>query len=112
MLLILFSTLFPILFSLNTWKQAFRLQHVARACFLNIVTNVITFYEIFQEKKPESAKKSKKDENGADDDEEVDDENEEAEDEEYELNYGEEIDGEGRKHRILFKFLDTNENSK
>jgi hypothetical protein len=26
----------------------------------------------------------------------VDDENEEAEDEEYELNYGEEIDGEGK----------------
>lgn len=49
----------------------------------------------FQEKKPEQAKKSKKDENGAEDDEEVDDENEEAEDEEYELNYGEEIDGEG-----------------
>lgn len=54
-------------------------------------------YAIFQEKKPEQAKKSKKDENGAEDDEEVDDENEEAEDEEYELNYGEDIDGEGKR---------------
>jgi hypothetical protein len=77
---------------------------------LNCLTNVTSFFnEIFQEKKPESAKKSKKDENGAgDDDEEVDDENEEAEDEEYELNYGEEIDGEGKPlktiktiHRII-----------
>jgi hypothetical protein len=69
---------------------------LSRARDFQASTNVTIFPPLFfQEKKPESAKKSKKDENGAEDDEEVDDENEEAEDEEYELNYGEEIDGEG-----------------
>lgn len=63
---------------------------------VNSRTNLYLFLIYFQEKKPEQAKKSKKDENGAEDDEEVDDENEEAEDEEYELNYGEDIDGEGK----------------
>lgn len=93
-----FPPSFPPFSTLNTWNKHF-IFNMSRARVFKHCTNVITFsHEIFQEKKPESAKKSKKDENGADDDEEVDDENEEAEDEEYELNYGEEIDGEGKKN--------------
>lgn len=56
---------------------------------------MIEFSCAFQEKKPESAKKSKKDENGAEEEDDVDEADEEAEDEEYDLNYGEEVDGEG-----------------
>lgn len=48
-----------------------------------------TLFCHLQEKKPEQAKKSKKDENGADDDDDVDDEDAEAEDEEYDMPYGE-----------------------
>jgi hypothetical protein len=84
---------------LNTWNERFFFfSPSCRAVVYDVFDAILTcfFFVHFQEKKPESAKKSKKDENGAEDDEEVDDENEEAEDEEYELNYGEEIDGEGK----------------